>query len=159
MKKSLLAFAAAAFAALAAQPSDATTFPTLTRIYVASGVVDTITSGLGGVGTVVHCSNMSGQTASVRFVFRYDTGQIASSGTLLVGNLASRAAATSGGVDYIHQTSFPSALMYGGTVEILSTESAVFCSAMQVDTEALAGGPAGIALHMVRFNPHPGAVE
>jgi hypothetical protein len=44
-----------------------------------------------------------------------------------------------------------------GVVNIEATNSAVFCNAMIVDAGAAI--PDGIALHLVRVNPHPGTVE
>lgn len=44
-----------------------------------------------------------------------------------------------------------------GTVNIEATESGVFCTAMIVDADT--AGPNGIALNLVRVNPHPGTVE
>jgi hypothetical protein len=44
-----------------------------------------------------------------------------------------------------------------GTVNIESTQSGVFCQAYLVD--AASPTPSGVPLHLVRINPHPGAVE
>ena len=150
--------AVAAIALTGATEAVATTFPSLTRIYVASGVVELNTIAISGIMTAVSCSNMSGETASVRFVLRHENGVIAAGGTLLIGSLASRVVTTNGDNDIYLETQFPTAQMFGGIVEILSTESAVFCSAMIIRADG-ALDPAGVALHMVRFNPHPGTVE
>ena len=158
MKKSLLAFAAIAFAATLAAPSaGATTFPTLTQIYAASGVIENSVTAVSGLMTAISCTNMSGQTASVRYVFRREDGTIAAGGTLLVGSLASRVVTTQGSNNIINAFALPTSFMTGGSLQVLSTESAVFCSAMMVNAAGTEGP--GVDLHMVRFNPHPGTVE
>ena len=63
MKKSLLALAVAATTTMA-EPASATTFASLTTIYVGSGVTDR--NGMINVATVFHCADVSGQTASIR---------------------------------------------------------------------------------------------
>ena len=74
MQKSLLALAVAA-TVTAATPAASITFPSLTTIYVAAGVEDS-----GGfstdTATAIFCSNVSGQTASVRILILSNTGGI-----------------------------------------------------------------------------------
>ena len=65
MKKN---FVAAAFVAAIAQPASAITFPTLTTIYVGSGVRDDGDAGNLGVATAFTCSNVSGSPATVRWL-------------------------------------------------------------------------------------------
>ena len=45
----------------------------------------------------------------------------------------------------------------GGVVNIESTQSGVFCSAVTIDAAAIS--PDGVPLRLVRVNPHPGTVE
>ena len=63
-------FAAVALASIAlaafAHPASAVTFPSLTTIYVGSGVVDSGDAPGQGVATSIHCSNVSGIAAQVR---------------------------------------------------------------------------------------------
>ena len=141
MKRIFIAVAAVALAG--AIPARATTFPSLTLIYVASGVIENdLSNGSSGIGTVISCSNMSAQTASVRFVFRRNDGRIAAGGTLLLGSLASRAVTTEGTTSILFPaTSLPTGGMFGGSIQILSTQSAVFCSAMVFHPGGNVAGP------------------
>ena len=70
-------FVAAALAAAAlAQPAAAVTFPSLTTIYVGSGVYDNGGIENGGVATSVHCSNVSGVSVQVRVLILSNTGAV-----------------------------------------------------------------------------------
>ena len=152
------AIAVGAIALAGATPARAITFPALTTIYIASGASDH-SPGVAGRATFVTCTNMSGLTASVRYQFRGGSGTLLAGGTLLLSNLATHSITTEGSV-FLTQISLPTGAFFGGTVQILSTQSAVYCSAMLINaTTVLDGGAEGIALHMVRFNPHPGTVE
>ena len=70
--------AAVALVAALAQPAAAVTFPTLTTIYVGTGVRDAT-----GVHTVFLCSNVSGLTAGIRIVVLEGNGTVAGSYQLL----------------------------------------------------------------------------
>ena len=153
------AVAVAAISVAGATPVRATTFPTLTQIYFASGARDnSVDSDFTGIGTIIDCTNMSGQTASVRYQFRHATGQLLAGATLLLANLATKTITSMGSASFTNDTPLPTGTFLGGSIQILSTQSAVYCSAMIIRTD---GGddPSGVALHMVRFNPHPGTVE
>ena len=153
------AIAVAAIALEGTTPAWSTTFPALTPIYFASGAMDNNDTTSSGVATVVSCSNMSGQTASIRYQFRGENGTPVAGGTLLVANLATKTVLTEGGVNFVSSTQLPTGIFYSGSIQVLSTQSAVFCSAMLVHAGGQSTGPAGAALHMVRLNPHPGTVE
>ena len=58
--------AAVSLAAILAQPAAAVTFPTLTTIYVGSGVLDDGSAANLGEATSIHCSNVSGVSVDVR---------------------------------------------------------------------------------------------
>jgi hypothetical protein len=67
--------AAAALTAALAQPAAAVTFPSLTTIYVGSGVYD---DGLGtnaSEATSIHCSNVSGVSVQVRVLILAQAGR------------------------------------------------------------------------------------
>ena len=154
------AIGVAAIATLAAPPTGATTFPTLTTIYIASGVINHSPDDNDGVKTLVSCTNMSGQTASVRYIFRHINGAIGGITTRSLANLAALIVATEGKVGFLNQeVELATGPIAAGTLHILSTQSAVYCSAMLVESDAANAVPAGAALHMVRFSPHPGTVE
>ena len=154
MKKYLVAMALAAVAL--AQPAVAITFPSLTTIYVASGVYDDGSADSAGFATAVHCSNVSGQSAQVRYLFLSSAGQISGNHTLTIPHGGTRTVATHGTNFGGTALDIPSAIIQG-VLNVESTQSGVFCSAMIV--EAVVGRVYGIPLHMVRINPHPGAGE
>jgi hypothetical protein len=154
MQKSLLALAVAA-TVTAATPAASITFPSLTTIYVAAGVEDS-----GGFSTdtalAVFCSNVSGQTASVRILILSNTGGIELNVTRTLDHGEGHTFATQN-ITAIGEEILLTGAITGGTLNVESTQSGVFCSAYMMDTET--NGPSGVALHLVRINPHPGAVE
>ena len=150
--------AAALFIALA-PPASAITFPSLTTIYVGSGVRDNGAGDITGVATTFHCTNVSGVTVSIRYLVLFSTGAVAGAITLSAAHGATVTAST-------HDTALfsdtgnsivPGTAVSQGGINIESTQSGVFCTAMMVDASALV--PSGIDLHLVRVNPHPGTVE
>ena len=73
MKKYL---AAVALAVALAQPAAAVTFPTLTTIYVGSGVYDDGSGSATGTATAIHCSNVSGVSVQVRVLVLSSVGGV-----------------------------------------------------------------------------------
>ena len=153
MKKRL---AAVALAAAFAQPASATTFPTLTTIYVGAGVFDNGGADDAGEATVIHCANVSGVTVQVRALVLKNSG-VAGSLTVFVSHGQTQTFST-------HSTAvFPEATLSTGAVtqgvvNIEATNSAVFCTAVVVDVENVK--PVFMSpLHLVRVNPQPGTVE
>jgi len=154
VKKHLAAFA---LAAALAQPAAAVTFPTMTTIYVGSGVTD---GGNGpapvGEATVVLCSNVSGVATSIRLLLLSITGEVVKSHTFpSVAHGATIVAATHDTNGFFETVLDTGAILHG-VVNVESLQSAVFCTAAIVDASAIAQG---IPLHLVRVNPHPGTVE
>ena len=152
-------YLAAALAAILAQPATAITFPTLTTIYVGSGVTDTGSATEDGVATSFHCTNVSGVAATVRYLVLHSNGAIAGSLTLSAPHGATVTASTHAVFLFTEGTNQinPTVMVQQGGINIESTQSGVFCTAMIVD--AAAAVPNGIDLHLVRVNPHPGTVE
>ena len=146
---------AVALAAMLAQPAAAVTFPSLTTIYVGSGV-----ESFGPeLATILHCSNVSGVTVDLRFLFLTNGGgDIAGTHTVTgVSHGQTYRVATQGTTFSEDFVFVPAASVSGGVVNIESTNSAVFCTAKVVNPQI--DGPSGFALPMVRVNPHPGTVE
>ena len=153
MKKLLIALGAA-FAAIIAAPASATTFPTLTTIYVGAGVTDDGGANDTGLATVFLCSNVSGAQASVRWLILNVGGSIHDQATRDIAHGETAIVST-------HHTTTFSGISLGtgavqGVINIESTESAVFCTALIVDA---ADAGEGMPLHLVRVNPHSGTVE
>ena len=149
---------AIALAAALAQPAAAVTFPSLTTIYVGSGVRDDGGGANAGVATVFNCSNVSGVTATLRFLVLNQTGNgIEADATVQIVHGQTRNAATHLEATFDSDTQLNTGLIVGqGVINIESTQSGVFCTAMV--TNAAVGGN-GITLPLVRVNPHPGTVE
>jgi hypothetical protein len=151
--------AAAVLIAALAQPAAAVTFPTLTTIYVGSGVYDNGSGPEAGVATSIHCSNVSGVPVQVRVLILNNAGAVAGS---LTRNLAHGTTETfSSHATGIFIEGFDT-LMTGavaqGVVNVEATNSAVFCTAAVIDAGTFP--PAfSMPLHLVRVNPHPGTVE
>ena len=151
MKKYL---AAAALAAALAQPATAVTFSKLTTIYIGSGVFDDGGSDDSGIATSVQCSNVSGQSAQMRVLILNGTGVVEASQAATVPHGGTEVFST-------HSTPFSEYTLDTGPIDrgllnVESTQSAVFCSAMIVNAGFLNNS---VALHMVRVNSHPGTVE
>ena len=91
--------AAAALAAALDQPASAITFPSLTTIYVGSGVFDDGSADENGQATSIHCSNVSGVSVQVRALVLNNTGSVAGSRTLELAHGATVTFST-------HQTRF-----------------------------------------------------
>ena len=155
MQESLLTLAFAAIP-LAASPALATTFPSLTTIYVGSGVRDDGGGADTGLATTFHCSNVSGADANLRFLVLRSTGAIAGQATAAVAHGGSLTVSTHFTSTFFPEVDLGTGTVSPGAINIESTESAVFCTAAIIDAADVGEG---IALHLIRVNPHPGTVE
>jgi hypothetical protein len=152
--------AAVAVAAALAQPAPATTFPSLTTIYVISGVLNSSDAADAGVATAFQCSNVSGVTTSIRFLVLSDAGAVLASSTVNnVAHGATVARSTHPTNSYGGEGSglIAGTALNAGVVNIESLQSGVFCTAAVID--AAANAPDGVSPHIVRINAHPGTVE
>ena len=157
MKKSVFAVTLAASAFAFVPTAFATTFPTLTTIYVGTGVRD---DGGGihlGTATAFHCSNTSGVTATIRFLVLNNTGGVRASVSTSLNHGWTHNASTHSIVAYTVDTNLATGTVAEGVINIESTQSGVFCNAKTISASALF--PDGITLPLVRVNPHPGTVE
>ena len=151
--------AALALVAALAQPAAAVTFPSLTTIYVGSGVLD---DGLGtsaGEATSVHCSNVSGVPVQLRVLILNNAGEVAGSLTRTLAHGATETFSTHLTVIFFDVgNDLATGAVSQGVVNVEATNSAVFCTAAVIDA---AGNPPvfSMPLHLVRVNPHPGTVE
>jgi hypothetical protein len=151
--------AAAALAAALAQPAAAVTFPSLTTIYVGSGVNDNGAPDQLGTATSIHCSNVSGVAVQVRALILGSTGSAAGSLTQTLAHGATVTFSTHRTQVFLDETtSLTTGAVAQGVVNVEATNSAVFCTAHIVG--AADNPPAFMGdLHLVRVNPHPGTVE
>ena len=156
MKTYLAAFA---LAAALAQPAAAVTFPSLTTIYVGSGVYDDGLGSNAGEATSIHCSNVSGVSVQVRVLILGTSGAVEGSLTLTLPHGATRTFSTHFTSIFTEGSdSLATGTVDQGVVNVEATNSAVFCTAAVIDA---AGDPPvfSMPLHLVRVNPHPGTVE
>jgi hypothetical protein len=149
-------FAAFALAAALAQPAAAITFPTLTTIYIGSGVTDDGGASSTGVATAFICSNVSGATSAIRFLVLNILGQVAADSTYSTVAHGATVTSFTHGTTTFSGTLMPTGLVEHGVINIESTQSGVFCSAFIVDA---ADAGEMTTLPLVRVNPHPGTVE
>jgi len=147
--------AAVALAGSLAQPAAAITFPSLTTIYIGTGVVDDGNPDNVGEATTFQCTNVSGVAAQVRFLVL--GGMVPVSRTVNVQHGETYTASTHPVAAYFEKADLNTGFVGEGAINIESTQSGVFCSAKSVS--ASAGFPDGVVLPLVRVNPHPGTVE
>jgi hypothetical protein len=151
-------FAAVAFAVALIQPAAAVTFPSLTTIYVGSGVLDSGDINYVGEATSIFCANVSGASVQVRALVLTNGGTVAGSRTSTVQHGATVTFSTHLNVVFLSDASLETGIIGQGAVNIEATNSAVFCTAVIVD--AANAKPAYMSpLHLVRVNPHAGTVE
>jgi hypothetical protein len=144
--------AVTALAVTLAHPASAITFPTLTTIYVGTGIIDHLTAA-----TMFHCANVSGGTVSLRILLLGRAGEFVASHNVAYSHGQSYGVGTRNIALYAENFVFTGPGITEGTVNIESTNSAVFCSAKVVDPAA--GVPTGYSVPLIRVNPHPGTVE
>jgi len=149
--------AAAAFAC--AEPVQAGINDPEVLIYRGAGVLDTGGAAFTGDATAFHCTNFSGTLENIRFVIRNADGTLMANSAFLVAHLSTITALTKD--TSIFTVSFKLLLNTGsvgiGTVAIAATSLNVTCTAMLVQANITT--PAGIKLHMTRFNPIAGTQE
>jgi hypothetical protein len=149
---------AIALAATLAQPASAVTFPSLTTIYVGSGVLDDGSTFDAGIATSIHCSNVSGVAVQVRVLILGDAGGVEDSATRTPAHGATVTFSTHPTRVFGENAFLETGLVRQGVVNVEATNSAVFCTAVVVDAANLM--PIFMSpLHLVRVNPHPGTVE
>ena len=149
--------AAIASAVALAQPASAVTFPSLTTIYVGSGVRDDGGASMAGTATIFQCTNVSGVTTNVRFLILNTVGGVAASSTQELLHARSITVSTHNTVAYDENVFFGTGGPTQGAIIIESLQSGVFCNAKTIDASAIF--PDGMILPLVRVNPHPGTVE
>lgn len=169
MKKSPLLLAAVSLLAIvsvtavgmhsfsrAATPSPAIGFPNLTTIYIGSGAYDDGGAPNTGIGTTVHCSNVSGNTAQLRVLVLGPGGNVEASVTDFAFAHGRTQTYSTHGTPFVNEVDLGTGFFSNGVVNVESTQSGVFCTAMILRASSV---DVGIDLHLVRVNPHPGTVE
>jgi hypothetical protein len=123
-------------------------------IYRFPGVTDAPTPR---IATVFLCTNFSGATENIRYVTRFNNGDLATNKTVTIPHLVTLAAATRGTVAAYPISLNLAAEVLQGTTAIAATSTNIVCTAMTID--AGAPTPIGVALHAIRFSPVPGSQE
>jgi hypothetical protein len=126
-------------------------------IYRASGLTDDGGAANNGVATVVHCTNVSAVPENVAFLFRSISGASLYYSPIPLAAGQTYTVATHGIQMFFIGTNAAIGAVQQGYLAIGSTTVNVFCSAMVVPANN--SSPAGLPLHMVRFNPAPNSVE
>src|SRR5215216_6343252 len=142
----IIAVAAMAFV----MPAHAATTDPIQIIYRTSGVTDN-----NAWATVLHCTNLSAVTETVRVVVRNGNGAIAANVDQFLPTFGSQTFETRNTAPLFGGFNLATGVLQGSAV-IASITTFIFCSAMIVDAALT---PHGIALHLVRFNPMPGTTE
>ena len=132
----------------------AVTFPSLTTIYIGTGIRDNAEAGNAGVATVFNCANVSGVSVDVRFLILNFDGTIVASHVQRISHGDTDTVSTDNTALFNDGSVLNIGSVDQGAVNIESTQSAVFCTATMVDD---ARGFTEIPL--VRVNPHPGTME
>ena len=148
---------AIALTAALAAPASAITFPSLTTIYIGSGVRDDGSVSHAGTATTFHCSNVSGVTAQIRFLVLGASGIVEGNHTRAVSHGQTVTISTHDTVTWFETTELNTGLVNEGVINIESTQSGVFCTAKTIDAALVS--PVGVPIDLVRVNPHPGTVE
>jgi hypothetical protein len=152
MKRTILiALATIAFAAV---PANAITFSNLTTIYTGVGVYMQ-----GSAQTNVHCSNVSGQAANVRFLFLHQSGSLDSQRTVSLQHGQQVTGATGLSSTYAEDFIVGSGNVENGVLVIESTQSGVFCNAAVIVQDGDQWVTNVRPIPLVRINAHPGTIE
>ena len=158
MKVTALSSAAILILAMSAGAVSATTFPTERPIYVASGVTDSGDGADAGTATSVHCTNLGPANATVDIRFYRNNSTFAGHSKTVLLPMGTVTVSTHGVASFPNSTIATNAnTILEGSLRVTSDQSGVFCSAMIMDASSTIAS--GIALHMVRFNGHPGTAE
>ena len=157
MKTYLAAFAlATAAASLLAPAALATTFPTLTTIYVSPGVYDNGGADDTEFATVASCSNVSGVSTTIRVLILDDDGNFENSHTF--SNVAHGASvrASTQFTFLADETRVSASGLLNGVINVEFLQSGVFCTFAIVPGS---GAGATVTLNAIRVNAHPGTAE
>ncbi|HET6376533.1 MAG TPA: hypothetical protein VFF88_10840 [Methylocella sp.] len=135
----------------------ALTYP-LQIIYRVSGVRDDGQGPELGVATSFHCTNWSNLPEKLAIAVYNFNGALVRAANFIVNSHHTFTIST-------HKTNIfsedailrPGVDIDQGYAQILSTTTNIYCSAMIVD--AASASPAGIELHLLRFNPYPGSTQ
>ena len=139
------------YGSTAQQPAPQAVSDPLKVIYRVPGVRDT-----AGIATVFSCTSNSSVEELLKSTVRKDDGSEAGFAQIPIPARSTRVVATRDTNAFTESASgFATDLQ--GIATISASTTNVFCSAMLVDPTPTT--PNGIALHMVRFNPHPGTEE
>ena len=146
----------AAVAIACALPAQAATSDPLNVIYAVTGVFNNPQTS-----TLVHCANSNSVPENFQVLIRDSLGGIPAvnpNNTVTVAGGGMVTFGTQPVTSFVTTRSvFTTATTFQGTIAILSTTRFAYCTAMIVGVGSSL--PDGIALHLIRFNPWPGADE
>lgn len=127
-------------------------------IYRVSGVRDDGQGAQLGVATSFHCTNWSNLPEKLAIAVYNFNGALARARSFIVNSHYTFTVSTHKTLIFSeNEILSPGVDIDQGYAQIHSTTTNIYCSAMIVD--AASSSPAGIALHLVRFNPFPGSTQ
>jgi hypothetical protein len=134
----------------ASSPAAAAVNDPMQLLYFISGIRDSGGAAQTGVGTAVHCSNWSGATQRIQYVFFQFNGTVATNNTADIAHAGTITTVTKLMAVYPADLSVNTGAVRG-MVAILATHKDLVCTAMVVD--AAASTPTfAVTLHGVRYN-------
>jgi hypothetical protein len=127
-------------------------------VYRASGVTDDGSPANNGTATVVFCTNVSSVTENMALIFRKSDGtSVYYSGSIPLASTQTYTIATHGIEMFALGANAATGAIQQGFLSIGSTTMNIFCSAMVVPANNTL--PAGLPLHMQRYNPAPNTLD
>src|SRR5262249_51248992 len=118
-------------------------------IYRFSGVRDDGAVAGAGVATVIHCSNFSGATESLRFVLRGFDATIKKNTAIPIAHLNTLMAITHVTMAYPGIfVALATGAVFGGMATIAATSTNIVCTANTID--ASTASPVGVPLRAIR---------
>jgi hypothetical protein len=148
-----VAAALAGFVSEAAADTAPAAFPSLTTIYVGTGVMD---NGVD-IATTFHCTNVSGVGVSIRFLLLGGSGIVLTAQSQAVAHGATVAVSTRATSAFFENLILNPGIVDPGGINIEATNSAVFCKA--IIHNSTSPTVVGVDFPLVRVNPHPGTAE
>jgi len=126
-------------------------------IYRFPGLFDSGDADNDGVASVLHCTNFSGATETIRFVLRDFNTTMKANMTVSIAHLGTITVATHATALYGEDLILNTGALSQGTAAIAATSINLICTAATIDASVTK--PNGFALHGVRFSPAPESQE
>lgn len=140
-----------------APAAKAKAFPSLTLIYVATGLRDSGSTENAGDATVIACTNWTSATQRIRYIIRGPLASSIKDVTYEVGASKTFTVSTHNTLFAGEDAFLDTGGVYQGSLRIFATAALITCSAFVVDADTQI--PAGVSLRLVRYNAVSGTQE